>query len=160
MTSEEFHSFYQEHQPYLRALLFRFVGPSDLDDVVQESFIKIYNNLNNFENRSSIKTWCTRIAINTAKDFLRKKQRGTWLEIKDPQDLSHSSELTSSWEEQVAKESLANILKKLSPKLKEVLILYSMKDLEIKEIAEILKIPEGTVKSRLNEARNKFKEQL
>lgn len=158
MTSQQsFKDIYTEHASGVRRLLYRMGVGSDLDDLVQETFVKVHHHLAEFEERSSLKTWIYSVAMNTARDHHRKSKRRGWLSFFG----EDSYELTSPErpDQQISdREQIENSLKALSPKLREAVILHSVQDLELQEIAAILKIPIGTVKSRLHEARSKLKD--
>lgn len=144
-------------------------NPDDALDVTQEAMVKAYSKLGSFDANSAFYTWLYRIAVNTAIDSLRRKQsRPT-----DSLDDSHYSE--SGYEPRskdpntdpqkvVAAREQAEMLKsaisKLSDKLRSVLVLYDVEGMSQEEVAKILKIPVGTVKSRISRARGELREIL
>ncbi|MDQ3231872.1 MAG: RNA polymerase sigma factor [Pseudobdellovibrionaceae bacterium] len=159
MTTPEltFKQIHTEHAAGVRRLLHRMGVGNDLDDLAQETFVKIFHHLNEFEARSSLKTWIYSVAINTARDHHRKNKRRSWLSFFG--DDTHEVSSHERPDHQVSdREQIEGLLKALSPKLRETVVLHSIQELELQEIAEILKIPLGTVKSRLHEARSKLKE--
>lgn len=145
---------YEKHAAQVRTLLHRYGAENDIDDLVQETFLKIWKALPEFKGDSSVTTWIYRITINTAKNSRRAKKRKWWLllhrEDEGPEIESPAPSIAETLE---AKGALDEALKSLSPKLRETLSLYSLKELEIEEIATILEISPGTVKSRLHTAR-------
>nr|WP_281420238.1 RNA polymerase sigma factor [Tissierella simiarum] len=128
----------------------------DAEDIVQETFIKVFSHINSFKGASSLYTWIYRIAINLCKDRLKTKREylpyEEWIETED------------SVEEIVLLsidiDNLRKALWSLSPIYNEVLILFYFEELSIKEIGEILDEKEGTVKSKLSRGRMALKKAL
>jgi RNA polymerase sigma-70 factor, ECF subfamily len=139
-------------------LAFILTKRNDLaDDITQEVFLSAYRNIELFRGESSIKTWLLSIARNTSVNylrsaFMRKVTLMAWV----------SSKVTSpSAEHEALEQSLSDdiwrIVMKLPLKFREVLILAGKYDMSMKEIAGVLGVSEGTVKSRLARARQKVK---
>lgn len=176
MSEAHFQKVYQEYQSLVRAVLFRACGEKDLDDLVQETFIKIFQGLKGFKGESNMKTWIYQIAINTARDYQRSQMRRRWLSFFgstqenesnkiSPKEESVSNEgdtynKTSDSDKFEAKHDIEKLLQVLSPKLRETIILFSIDELSIEEISRILEIPEGTVKSRLSLAKQELAAEL
>lgn len=116
------------------------------EDVTQESFIRAYNHLGNFQGRSSFYTWLWRIAHNACIDVL-KKQR--------PHSEIHEEQIAGKKES--SKEDLIALLPLLPRKHARVFELFYIKELSQKEIATSLSLPYGTVRSRLHYARKKIR---
>lgn len=149
-----FSDLYRQYSGLIRSVLFKLCSPDDLDDLVQEVFIRIWNALPKFSQKAKIKTWVYRIAYNLAVDDLRKrKRRGSHLEYKEK--IIESEEQNVMDREQVQKG-----LQQLSEEHRAVLVLSCMEGLTNREIADVVKIPEGTVKSRLHHAKIKMGEFL
>lgn len=126
------------------------------DDITQEVFIKVYRNLYTFRSESSVKTWLLAITRNTTLDFKRAAfyRKVTLLDFIAP-----SGEQKSTEQEVIDKFAVNDMWRmvlKLPVKYREVLILYAHYQLSMKEMAQILNVTEGTVKSRLFHARNKI----
>ncbi|UUZ92248.1 sigma-70 family RNA polymerase sigma factor [Paenibacillus sp. P25] len=126
------------------------------DDITQEVFIKVYRNLYTFRSESSVKTWSLAITRNTTLDFKRAAfyRKVTLLDFIAP-----SGEQKSTEQEVIDKFAVNDMWRMvLKPpvKYREVLILYAHYQLSMKEMAQILNVTEGTVKSRLFHARNKI----
>ncbi len=153
------------------AICFRFTGSAnDADDLTQDVFLKLYRNLASFDTaKGSFQTWITTLARNLLVDHFRR----TRLErASDSLDASFDGEedgptlgdkLTDprpSQEHHVAglelKARIQHALKQLSPELREAVILRDLEDMDYKEIAEVLRIPEGTVKSRISRGRGEL----
>ncbi len=144
----------------------------DAYDAAQETFLKVYRYLDKFEEKSSFSTWIYRITVNVCNDILRKRsktaptisifsgkptgdQEPAELEIKDssptPEDHAESTETQAL---------VRAALDELSEEFKTVITLFDLEGLSYDEIASIIKCPVGTVKSRLNRARNALKKKL
>ncbi|MCC3376481.1 RNA polymerase sigma factor [Cohnella sp. REN36] len=126
------------------------------DDISQEVFIKVFKNLHNFRSDASIRTWLLTITRNTVIDhhrsaFLRKVTLTDWIgEVGERQSVEEDVI------ERYAVNDLWKLVLKLPAKSREVLILYAHHQLSLKEIAEVLGVTEGTVKSRMFHARRKI----
>ena len=136
----------------------------DADEVVQETFIKAYINISKFSEEHKFYTWLYRIAVNTSLSLIKKRRyRGLSLEALTEnehfQPTSGDDTHQSSQDSEI-KNLVKEALKKLSPQLRTVFMLRTWEEMSYKEIAQTLKISEGTVMSRLNRARNKLKKLL
>ncbi|MFQ3609888.1 MAG: sigma-70 family RNA polymerase sigma factor [Fimbriimonadales bacterium] len=171
--TEAFDQIVHRYADRLYNYVVRLLGNAqDAEDVVQEVFIRAYQALPNFDGRASLSTWLYRIATNLCIDHRRKQSRrvptvsihrdetseddfGEWefADQQTPNPLEHalSRELQAVVEGAIAQ---------LSPKLKTVLLLYDVEELSYEEIAQVLGIPMGTVKSRLNLARSQVQKQV
>ncbi|SFE02747.1 RNA polymerase sigma-70 factor, ECF subfamily [Lentibacillus persicus] len=128
-------------------------------DMVQNTFIKCYENLDNFRSESSVKTWLYRITINQCKDYLRswhfrKVQAKSFLE-------SAIGTILPSAEDKLIKnaesEEMKRLIFSLSQNYREVIFLYYYESLSINEISEVTKLNNNTVKTRLRRAKQKLK---
>jgi RNA polymerase sigma-70 factor (ECF subfamily) len=152
---EAFQSFYAEFYDYVRRVLFWMVPENALDDLCQEVFLKIWKSRNGFKSEASPKTWVYRIAVNAAHDYHRKHRRV----FESFEDTEFSKVMET--EKRLGLQRLIQAgVSRLSPKLRAVFVLFYKEELGSAEIAAVLKIPEGTVKSRLHEARCCFTEFL
>ena len=155
-----FEKVYKAYAGRIRNIIFRMNGEDELDDLIQNTFIKIYQNLEKFKGESSIETWIYRIAVNTVKDYKKARSRKNWLSLFQP-GYEVEIEVKDRTDRKIeVKEAYKLIRDKLSLKHQEVIILYSFEDLDISKISKILKIPEGTVKSRLHKAHNVLKRHI
>ncbi len=133
------------------------------DDITQEVFIKVYRHIDSFRRDASVKTWLLTITRNTAIDFqrsafFRKVTLSDWLEEKgERRSVEH--EMMEKW----AVNEMWDLVLKLPAKYREAIILFAHHQLSMKEMADVLGVTEGTVKSRLFHARqklSKMKEQI
>jgi RNA polymerase sigma-70 factor, ECF subfamily len=155
------------HQKRVFGLCYRFTGnAADAEDLTQDVFLKIYSNLGSFDaTRGSLPVWITTMTRNLLVDNFRRtrNQRATnslddgW---EQSEELKPADRLVASGPtplESVARKELANMvqgaLAKVSVELREAVILRDLQDLDYKEIAQVLAIPEGTVKSRISRGR-------
>ena len=141
---------------------------NEVEDIAQEVFIKIYKNLGNFKEESSLYTWIYRITVNVCIDELKKRKKVVNLEEKiDTKDgevelqLSDDSKSpTDIAEDNDLKDKLEKCIKKLPESQRMMIILRDIKGFTYMEIAEIMKMNLGTVKSKINRARASLKELL
>jgi RNA polymerase sigma-70 factor (ECF subfamily) len=140
---------------------YRFTGRSDeAEDLAQEVFIKVFQTLRSYDAaQGSFSTWLHRVARNHLVDHYRrtKKDRVTSSIDEDATLLedtpSHEIGPTGHVEARERKELLQRGLDQLSPDLREAVVLRDLHDLDYMEVAQVLGVPEGTVKSRINRGR-------
>lgn len=134
---------------------------SAAEDLFQESFIKIYQNLSNFRGESSIKTWMIRITINVCKDYLKSAYSR---HVVPTGEFAEDALVSESDYDEIEKEETAKEVKdavmKLPEELRELVFLVYYREMGLNEAASILCIPLGTAKSRLSRAREKLKNLL
>lgn len=152
-------------------ICYRFSGSAeDADDLAQEVFIKLYRTLGTWEqSKGAFATWLTSITRNLLVDhFRRTKQDRATDSLDTPaggdQDAQPLSErlpdtapaADTRVQTQQTQQMVHQALQKLSPELREAVILRDLQDLDYREIAHVLKVPEGTVKSRINRGRTEL----
>ncbi|MEN0059487.1 MAG: sigma-70 family RNA polymerase sigma factor [Bdellovibrio sp.] len=147
----DFEKFYEAHADKVRGLLFRLVGSEVLSDLTQEVFMKAWQHRDDFRGESHASTWLYRVAYNCAIDFLRKAGErsapGKFWQNSLEKEVSH-------------RQIVEMLLLELSWDHRTVVVLYYFEERPVREIGEILSIAEGTVKSRLSQARQKMTELL
>ena len=154
----------ERHYERIRAVCCRIAGDTrDGEDATQEALLRIVRNLGGFDQRSSFSTWAYRIATNSALDELRRRQRRpvavTPTTDDDREDAapglsSQIDPLTSAEIERVADQMMIeDAIRSLSEDHRCVIVLRDVAGLDYAEVAAVLEIPEGTVKSRLARAR-------
>lgn len=121
----------------------------DVCDAIQDALISIYKNISKLENNEYFATWATRIVINKCYDIIKKQGKNNIINIEDAYEVKTYDNYDENY-------ILNNILNKIDENLKLIIVMYYYNELNVKEIAEILNIPEGTVKSRLHTARIKL----
>jgi RNA polymerase sigma-70 factor (ECF subfamily) len=149
------------HTRRVYAICYRFVGKDEeAQDLTQEVFLRIFKTLGSFRaGEGSFSVWMTRVTRNLLIDNYRRKKGDrmtdsleTQLPMIEEKSLAggRTDGLLAGRE---ASELLQAALQKLSPELREVVILRDLEEMEYREIAQTLAVPEGTVKSRLNRGR-------
>ena len=155
------------HHQRVYALCYRFTGNgADAEDLTQDVFLKIYMNLNSFDGaRGSLAVWITTMTRNLLVDNFRRtrNQRATgsldegWERAEELRPVNRLTAAGPTPHEAAARKELARIvqdaLARVSVDLREAVILRDLQDLDYKEIAQVLGIPEGTVKSRISRGR-------
>ena len=144
-------------------------NPDDAVDIAQDTFVKAYAKLRSFDASSAFYTWLYRIAVNTAIDFLRRRKSRPTDSLDDEKftaggfepvslDPRGNPEKVAILDEQ--RRALRDSINRLSNKLRTVIILHDVEGLSQEEVAQILRIPVGTVKSRVSRARAELKNLL
>jgi RNA polymerase sigma-70 factor (ECF subfamily) len=160
------------HQPSLTRIALRLVGnAADAEDAVQDAFLSAYTHLDQFRGQAQMSTWLTTIVINAARMKVRRRlrqvhipldqedreqgHRPLWEMLSDrrpsPEELCRNCEFA---------ERLAQVSAQLSPTLRGTFQLRGVDGLSIRETAQALGIPNGTVKARVARARKKLKQLL
>jgi len=155
------------HHRRVYGLCYRFTGnPADAEDLTQEVFLKIFSNLASFDTRrGSLQVWITSLSRNLLVDHFRRtrNQRATgsldegWESAEELKPVDRLTARGPSPLESAARKELAKMvqqaLARVSVDLREAVILRDLQDMDYKEIACVLGIPEGTVKSRISRGR-------
>lgn len=148
-------------------LAYRMLGdPEEARDATQEIFIKVHDTLDTFRFESKFSSWVYRVAMNTLIDYRRRWLRHPLKRLEDvlSADRGHPRATTPQPEEQVLRnervEAVRVAVAKLPIKLRAAVVLRDLQELSYAEISEVLGITEGTVASRLNEARRQLARRL
>jgi len=155
------------HHRRVYGLCYRFTGnPTDSEDLTQDVFLKIYSNLASFDTtRGSLQVWITTLTRNLLVDHFRRTRnlRATgslddgWESAEELKPIDRLTSKGPSPHESAAQKELAKMvqeaLARVSVELREAVILRDLQDMDYKEIAQVLGIPEGTVKSRISRGR-------
>ena len=128
----------------------------EAEDVVQETFIKVFNKIDTFKEKSGLYTWIYAIALNLSRDRMRTKK--DFIELKD--DWIGNDDVESQVEINIDRNLLRKEIFEMNPLYREVLVLFYYEELSIKEISNLLNEKEGTIKSKLSRGRNILKEGL
>lgn len=164
-NKETFAELVDRYEKKLLRYIQRLTGlpTNQAEDVLQEVFIKIYKNLNNFDPKLKFSSWAYRITHNESINHIKKQKNTDPLETDDEDTLSLIEILESETDiekEAIQKETAAKVwamLQKLPKKYRDVLILYYLEDQDYASISDILKKPSGTIATLLNRAKAKFK---
>jgi RNA polymerase sigma-70 factor (ECF subfamily) len=131
-----------------------------IEDVVQEAFIRTYQNILSFDPARPFSPWIYRIAHNLFANALRQKSRQPFFTVDFDMFAAHPAYETDPAEDEEREQVRALIdrgLNELTPAYREVLVLYYVEQLSYQEIAEVLRVPVGTVGIRLRRARESLK---
>ena len=147
---------------------YRFAGSSeDAEDLTQEVFIKMYRTLSSYDvSKGAFITWVTTIARNLLVDHFRRSKHDRMTDSLESAPAGDDNVLTlgeqipdlgpspdAGVQVQETQKAVHQALRKLSPELREAVILRDLQEMEYREIARVLGVPEGTVKSRINRGR-------
>jgi RNA polymerase sigma-70 factor (ECF subfamily) len=152
----------RQHTRRVYGLCFRFTGSgSEAQDLTQEVFLRVFRTLKTFRStEGSFATWLARVTRNLLIDnYRRTRQERVTDSIEEQLPMIEEAGGSASVRPdhalagREASEILQATLQKLSPDLREAVILRDLQEMEYREIAEVLRIPEGTVKSRINRGR-------
>jgi RNA polymerase sigma-70 factor (ECF subfamily) len=152
-------------------LCYRFTNsPDDAQDLTQEVFIRVYRTLGSYDvEKGAFTTWLTTLTRNLLVDHFRRSRQERMTDsmdagIRDEEDAptlgsqiadtgpSQDDRLASKETQQMVRAALA----RLSPDLREAVILRDLQDMDYKDISQVLRVPEGTVKSRINRGRTEL----
>ncbi len=161
------------HKDRIFNFVLRMVGDrSEAEDLTQEVFLRAYHAMRRFRGGATFQTWLYRIAGNLAVDALRKRKReaGRSVSLQEPVATAEAELLRDVRDpapapEQVAQstelqQEVRRAIASLSPKLRAVVVMFDIQGLSYEEIAEVIGIPVGTVKSRLFNARCQLRDRL
>ncbi len=125
------------------------------EEITQEVFVKSYHSLQAFRGEASPYTWLYRIAINLSRDYLNRKSKIKFLPLLAEEE--HLDTLSESLEDEINRLTTGKKIKECIDKLpliyREVIILHYFEDMKLSDIAQVLKQPEGTIKSKLSRGR-------
>ena len=159
-STQAFKSFVEKYQDIIANVCIGLLGDvPEAEEVAQEVFIKFYYKISDFRQDSSVKTYLTRIAINLSLNELKKRKRDRSRFISDGDNIK-IVEVESVEKNFELKELLERALQMIEPELRTVVILRLMEGYSTKETAKIMRIPQGTVLSRLYRAQEKLKKIL
>ena len=165
---DAFYSLMKRYEPVLLRYINRMtkVSKEEAEDLLQEIFIKVYQNLNGFDKNLKFSTWVYRIAHNEIISHYRKNKRDRFTVELDADDkdvhslsvfLTDTLNIESQFMNREKSNAVRKVLGELPQKYQDILVLYYFEDLSYSEISDILRKPPGTVATLLNRARAKFK---
>jgi RNA polymerase sigma-70 factor (ECF subfamily) len=158
----------QQYHRRIYNICYRFAGSAeDAQDLAQEVFIRMYRTLNTYDqSKGAFTTWLTTMTRNLLVDHFRKTRQQRMTDSLDAAPSEHEDSLPlgeripdggpppdSGVQSRETREAVHGALQRLSPELREAVILRDLQDMDYREIATVLKVPEGTVKSRINRGR-------
>jgi RNA polymerase sigma-70 factor (ECF subfamily) len=154
----------EAHQSAVAQTVTAMLGAGDdADDVGQETFIRLLNALPKFRGDASVRTYLTRIAVNLSIDALKRRKRTLgWIRIgttRESMDIPSKDE-SHLTERQDIQDKVRAAVDSLDPDSRAVVVMRVLEERSVRETAEILGIPEGTVMSRLKRSMAKLESQL
>ncbi len=161
-----FEELVERYQSRLFALARRYTRSAvDVEDIVQDAFLKAFSKLHTFDHRASFYTWIYRIATNTILDVLKRRGRSPVQHVEDPEVLGDVTPVglpapSAQLEETEISGITQEVLGHLPDIFRAVLVMREFDGLAYQEIADTLGISIGTVESRLFRARARFKDKL
>jgi RNA polymerase sigma factor (sigma-70 family) len=159
LTREKAEIIFNEHSNYIyRIALYLTKSKSIADDITQETFIQVFKKFNTFDSTKPLKPWLYKVALNITRNILRKQK---WLKYTDElPEINCFKSVEDSVLKSEEREELWRQINHLSIKSREVLVLHFYSGLKLQETSEVLGIPLGTCKSRLNYALNTLRKQI
>ncbi len=157
-----FEEFIRQHQRLVYFMVCRMIpGLTDREDLCQDVFLKAYRNLPQFRNECKLSTWLARIAYNTCLNHVKRNSRGRFRDSKMLEELP-DGELPpdARMEQDETTAGLRLEMARLPADYRAVLTLFHLQEMPLWEIAKVMGIPEGTVKSHLFRARRILKNRL
>ena len=146
------------HTDYLLRLCYMYVKDwQAAEDIVQDVFLTYYAKFEQFEERSSLKTYLVRISINKCTDYIKSWR---YRKITLTNQFFGAKKDRQNYEENDERLEIANAVLKLPIHLREVIIHYYYEELSVLEVSTLLNLSDNTVKTRLRRARQLLKEQL
>lgn len=161
-----FEQIVRNHERLVAHVVYRMIrAERDREDLCQDVFIKVYRNLASFQFKSRLSTWIATIAFNTCKNYLEKRQMSLFEDLMPDDSSKGQIEADILGPDELAErtdiaEHVRREIEKLPIHYRTVLTLYHLDEMSYREIAEITKKPEGTVKNYLFRARRLLKLRL
>lgn len=158
----------KRYKDQLLNFVYRFLGNhEEAEDVVQETFLRVYRNRHAYQRVAKFSTWIYTIAGNLARTELRRRNRRRIFSLSsmgvEDKEYEISDDMLSPERHTntvLSEEIIQKEINKLSPKFREVIILRDIQELSYEEISKIIRVPIGTVKSRVNRARLRLQSRL
>lgn len=141
------------------------ISKEDTEDLTQDVFLSVYENLNSFDNDFSFSSWIYRIAHNRTINFWKKHEReSTNINLEDNLFIVHQTFYENSIKNDMElienKELVEKILQRMSEKYKEVLVLKFLEEKDYREISDILQKPMGSIATLINRAKKQFQKEI
>lgn len=171
----EFRSFVEDYQRLVAHIVFRMVrNETDREEICQQVFVRVYENLRQFQGKSKLSTWIARIAYHTAINYIQKKKLplyGDLIESESNEKYPYSPDAvdTVTSEQELPDEVISRRQRdtllfrhiyRMPVRYRVLVTLFHLEEMSYKEISEIVNLPEGTVKNYLFRARKLLKDRL
>jgi RNA polymerase sigma-70 factor (ECF subfamily) len=161
---------FNEHRHRVYSLAYRMTGnPDDAEDLCQDVFLQVLRKIGSFQGRSSLSTWLYTVTVNRSRDFLRSKKRTSEVLSQDgrapepQQGIEPTRNVPTPEASAVSSEArqlVVEALMQLPLSIRAPLVLHELEGFEYREVARLLRLPVGTVKSRIFRGRLKLGELL
>lgn len=152
-----------ENRQRIRAIIRKLTG-SDNEDIEQEVYIKTWRNLENYHEEGKFKQWISALTANVCRDYFRSRQfKAETLQLNDEEVLDNlpcESEQEQIVDSKLRQKIILKAVDELPRKLRQVIELYEFEDMSYEQISRKIGVPEGTIKSRLFNARKILSEKL
>ena len=161
MSRQLGHTFKQEKENIFHFIRSRVATVEDAEDILQDTFLRVYNQRKNYSPDYALSTWVYTIALNLVRSELRKRKMRRFLSLdflKEETDVELAD--GTNPEPGMLKPLLEEAIKKLPQEYRLAFVLCDIDRLPYNQIAEIMRVPVGTVKSRINRARSMLREKL
>jgi RNA polymerase sigma-70 factor (ECF subfamily) len=165
-NQKTFESIIEGHQRLVSHIVFRMVqNAADQEEICQDVFLKVYQNLGGFQFEAKLSTWIAKIAYNTCLSYMEKKRVPLFDDLTSEERTIESVPDCNCGPDQIVegKETsslLRNEIERMPVHYRTILTLYHLDQMSYSEIGETMELPEGTVKSHLFRARKLLKERL
>jgi RNA polymerase sigma-70 factor (ECF subfamily) len=139
------------------------VSNEEAEDILQDSFLKAYQNLNNFDDKLSFSSWIYRIVHNETISHWRKNKsrpQGNVAQVDDEflERIVDTQDIVADMDKEILKKTMLDIMSQMDEKYREILILKYIEDKSYDEISDILKKPPGTIATHISRAKKQFRE--
>lgn len=165
-NKKAFETLVRQHQRLVSHVVFRMVdNRADREDICQDVFLKVYQNLGGFQFESKLSSWIAKIAYNTCLNYLEKKRVLLYDDLSTEEHTLETVPATADGPDQVAEgKEISDLLRseidKMPVHYRTILTLYHLDQMSYQEIGDSMDLPEGTVKSYLFRGRKLLKERL
>ena len=159
--TELFRDIIMKYESRIASVVFGMIGKTpEAEDIGQETFIKFYKNLRKFRGDSGVGTYLTRIAINLSLNEIKRRKRKNMMFMTNKNENFEIADSSNNSETKEDRDLIHKAIQNLTPKFRSVIVLRLIEGYSTQETANLLKIPVGTVLSRLTRAQTKLKEIL
>jgi len=149
---------YDAYAPQMLGICYRYTkNMEEASDVLQEGFVKVFRNLNQWKHEGELGAWIRRIMVNTALNWLRNHRKMQWVAEQEIPETNAASELATPLQQLQARQ-LADLIRQLPPGFQTVFNLHAVEGYTHVEIAQLLGISEGTSRSQYMRARKQLAE--
>lgn len=159
-NTKAFQQLVEKYQSQIRTTVLGMLGDvQEAEEVAQEVFIRFYKSMHQFKGDAALGTYLTRIAINLSlNEIKRRQQKRRWFSTANTTDLPVKADPSTNPARYDNQDAIYKMLNLLDPDFRSVIVCRLIDGYSVKETAEILNIPQGTIASRLSRAQQKLKQ--